>query len=425
MAKSKSGGTRSMIRGRVGADVYSIGRDSKGQRQQVVRSLAEQVSNRRTSAQMVGRMLMATIMQAQSALKPIIDHSFDNVQGVQPNLSEFIRRNYALLKADVAANPSGNNAFGLNAWGEKGAKQGHYIVSDGKASIPAAVSFVQGTAVLTIELTAETMTMAGLKAAWEVGQYGYITIVGINTNGAADFARLHLNYSVADTTAVSSSSVASMFTISGNAVPEVAVSGNAVTITLASVAGCSNIIVTRKVASGFIHSTAILGAALGNHYTYAEAFPTYPIGEEMFLNGGSLDGSGVQASAPVVPSTPDSGTTTASAHMSSFSVGGSNLLSSNLTISGAGSTQVSGILADAETGKTYAIVRRTSAAFSQGSSASDNAQTISGTSVSFSFDRVEGETSYFALTENGTVKQVLGSLKCETNSGGGDGLDKD
>ena len=42
MAKSKNGGTRSFIRGRIGSDVYSVGKVGKGARQPVVRSLAEQ-----------------------------------------------------------------------------------------------------------------------------------------------------------------------------------------------------------------------------------------------------------------------------------------------------------------------------------------------------------------------------------------------
>ena len=63
MAKSKSGGTRSLIRGRVGSDVYSIGKDGKGQRQQVVRSLAETVANPRSQSQMFNRMVMSTVMQ--------------------------------------------------------------------------------------------------------------------------------------------------------------------------------------------------------------------------------------------------------------------------------------------------------------------------------------------------------------------------
>ena len=114
MAKSKNGGTRSFIRGRIGSDVYSVGKDGKGARQQVVRSLAEQVANPRSSAQMFGRMVMSTVMQTVSALKPIIDHSFDGVATGQPSISEFIRRNYALVKADAEAHPASGNQFGLN-----------------------------------------------------------------------------------------------------------------------------------------------------------------------------------------------------------------------------------------------------------------------------------------------------------------------
>ena len=134
MAKAKSGGTRSFLRGRVGSDVYSIGKDAKGNKQQIVRSLAESVANPQTLAQMRGRMIMSTIMQAVSSMAAIIDHSFDNVPAGQPNVSEFIRRNYALVKADVAAHPASGNEFGLNKYGEKGVKQGAYVVSGGSAA---------------------------------------------------------------------------------------------------------------------------------------------------------------------------------------------------------------------------------------------------------------------------------------------------
>ena len=93
MAKGKSGGTRSFLRGRVASDVYSIGKDAKGNKQQIVRSLAESVANPQTLAQMRGRMIMSTIMQAVSSMAMIIDHSFDNVPAGQPKVSEFIKRN--------------------------------------------------------------------------------------------------------------------------------------------------------------------------------------------------------------------------------------------------------------------------------------------------------------------------------------------
>ena len=275
-----------MIRGRVGSDVYSIGKNALGKKQQIVRSLAETVANPQTIAQMRGRMIMSTVMQAQSALKPIIDHSFDNVVGVQPNLSEFIKRNYALVKADVAANPSSNNVFGLNAYQEKGAKQGAYVISDGKAAVPAAVTLTKATGIMVIALTAGTMTVAGLKAALSFGAEDYITLVGIDTNGAAEYVRLHINQALSDETAISASNIASVFELGGNVTPTIAVDSNNIKVTLATVANCCAFIVTRKQNDGFIHSKATLGAGTGLSWNADAALPTYPIGENKFLNGG-------------------------------------------------------------------------------------------------------------------------------------------
>ena len=298
MAKSKSGGTRSMIRGRVGSDVYSIGKNALGKKQQIVRSLAETVANPQTIAQMRGRMIMSTVMQAQSALKPIIDHSFDNVVGVQPNLSEFIKRNYALVKADVAANPSSSNAFGLNAYQEKGAKQGAYVISDGKAAVPAAVTLTKSSGIMVIALTADTMTMAGLKAALSFGAEDYITLVGIDTNGAAEYVRLHINQALSDETVISASNIASVFELGGNVTPNIEVDGNDIKVTLAAVANCCAFIVTRKQNDGFIHSKATLGAGTGLSWNADAALPTYPIGENKFLNGGDQSFNPAPTPAP-------------------------------------------------------------------------------------------------------------------------------
>lgn len=302
MAKSKSGGTRSYIRGRVGSDVYSIGKNANGKKQQVVRSLAETVANPQTIAQMRGRMIMSTVMQAQSALKPIIDHSFDNVVGVQPNLSEFIKRNYALVKADVAANPSSGNVFGLNAYQEKGAKQGAYVISDGKATVPAAVTLTKASGILVIALSSTTMTMAGLKAALSFGSEDYLTLVGIDTNGAAEYCRFHINQALADETAISAANIASVFELGGNVTPTIEVDGYTIKVTLAAIANCCAFIVTRKQNDGFIHSKATLGAGTGLSWNADAALPTYPIGENKFLNGG--DQSFNPAPTPTPPAAP-------------------------------------------------------------------------------------------------------------------------
>lgn len=302
MAKSKSGGTRSYIRGRVGADVYSVGKDAKGKKQQVVRSLAETVANPQTLSQMRGRMIMSTIMQVVACLKPIIDHSFDNVVGRQPNISEFIARNYALVKADVQANPAGSNAFGLNMYQEKGAKRGAYIIADGDAAVPAALVLEKGSGIITITMAASNITIGGLKAALGMTNEEYFTLVGIGTNGKAYYERFRVNPTMSDDTALSASNIGDAFAVEGNAAAEVAIASNIITMTLNVVAGCCDVIVTKKGENGYIHSQAVLGDEDSFDYTSDMALPTYPVGNADYLNGGDIFGQSESFNPAPTPS---------------------------------------------------------------------------------------------------------------------------
>lgn len=290
MAKSKSGGTRTYLRGRVGADVYSIGKDAKGKKQQVVRGLAESVANPQTIAQMRGRMIMSTVMQAQSALKPIIDHSFDNVAGVQPNLSEFISRNYQLVKADAIANPSTGNKFGLVQYKEKGIKQGAYVISAGSAVVPAALVLTPATAVVAIALTSETLTIGGLKSALGMTSNDFFTIVGISATKGAVYCRQRINDSLADDTAISSANISDVFKQEGNVLAAVSLSDNTISVTLTDAAGNCGVIVSRAVAGGYIHNDCTLSEPSAPVATSDVALPTYPVGEQKFLNGGDVFG---------------------------------------------------------------------------------------------------------------------------------------
>lgn len=293
MAKSKSGGTRSYIRGRVGADVYSIGRDAKGAKQQVVRSLAETVANPQTMAQMRGRMIMSTVMQAVSGLRPIIDHSFDNVPTGQPNISEFISRNYALIKADVAANPATGNAFPLVAYLEKGIKGGAYIISSGEV-VPASalVKSASGDIEVTI---ADGETVGTLKTKLGLTTDDYITLVWLCPNAGVCFVRFRIDPSVADTTAVTNLMVNSLFLKEGNTQGAASITESTLTLSMApddqDSAIASGFIVSAKESAGYKHSTCILQNASTGLYNTQSAdvvLPTYPIGSQMFLNGGDL-----------------------------------------------------------------------------------------------------------------------------------------
>ena len=288
MAKSKNGGTRSFIRGRIGSDVYSVGKDGKGARQQVVRSLAEQVANPRSSAQMFGRMVMSTVMQAVSALKPIIDHSFDGVATGQPCISEFIRRNYALVKADAEAHPANKNLFGLNKYQEKGVKAGAYIVSNGSVQLPSAVELTGDT--LTIVLPTGNVTVGGLKSALGLSADGYLTVVVIGSNDPGKFVRIRLTTTLADTTAITSDNVASLFAQEGNIGATVKLAGQAIQFELTTTSEdlVSGVIVSEKIAGAWQHSQCVLEGADSIQFPSDTALPTYPTGAQMFLNGGDL-----------------------------------------------------------------------------------------------------------------------------------------
>ena len=288
MAKSKNGGTRSFIRGRIGSDVYSVGKDGKGARQQVVRSLAEQIANPRSSAQMFGRMVMSTVMQAVSALKQIIDHSFDGVATGQPSISEFIRRNYALVKADAEAHPTEDNTFGLNKYQEKGVKPGYFIVSNGSVQLPSAVTIAAN--IMSITLPTGNYTVGGLKSVLGLSADGYLTIVLVGDIEGAKFVRIRLTTTLVDSTAISAQNVASLFTQEGNASATVALSGSQITFEVPSKNATitSGVIVSEKIAGAWIHNQCVLGGDKNAVFPASAALPTYPTGAQMFLNGGEL-----------------------------------------------------------------------------------------------------------------------------------------
>lgn len=285
MAKAKSGGTRSFLRGRVGSDVYSIGKDAKGNKQQIVRSLAESVANPQTLAQMRGRMIMSTIMQAVSSMAAIIDHSFDNVPAGQPNVSEFIRRNYALVKADVAAHPASGNEFGLNKYGEKGIKQGAYVVAGGSAA-DVAGAVLNGTAkTLTIALSAGA-TIADLRSALGLGTEDYFTAVCITADGKFLYNRFHVSQSLASATEISAANIAEVITMDGNVAVTLAFASNTITATFTDFSANAGIIVSRKENATYKHNDVTLVAPSAPTYTSDDALPTYPTGAQRFLNGG-------------------------------------------------------------------------------------------------------------------------------------------
>ena len=301
MAKSKSGGTRSYIRGRVGADVYSIGKDGLGNKQQVVRSLAETVANPQTEAQMRGRMIMSTVMQAVAEISGIIDHSFDGVVKGQPSISEFIRRNYALIKADVASHPSSGAVFALNPYREKGMMPGNYVISDGEVSLAGLQTNSGMGNFFVIDLSDDT-TFGHLAEMLDLSTDDYITILapealgGNNADGPIkiNYARFRPLFDKNSTTAITDANIKTAFEVETNCEYKLQYNEGTVLINCninqedQRFYGKNFWIVTKKTTNGFEHSALQLNLNISIENDADAVLPTYPQGEELFLNGGDI-----------------------------------------------------------------------------------------------------------------------------------------
>lgn len=409
MAKSKSGGTRTYLRGRVGSDVYSIGRDSKGKKQQVVRSLAESVSNPQTQSQMRGRMILSTIAQALAVLRPIVDHSFDNVIGAQANLSEFTSRNYGLIKADIAAHPASGNAFGLVAYKEKGAKQGQYVISDGQATIPAALVLTKATGVIVITMPVGNVTIGGLKSALGMSSEEYFTLVGLTTAGAAAYERFRVNPSLSDETVISAENIANVFAVEGNAVATIGLAGETINITLSSIAGDCAVIVSKKANGKYIHNEAQLGDGSGFAAPADTALPTYPVGNENYLNGGDIFGQ-QESFNPGGGETP--APTPTPSHISGVTVNGVSVAQTGAaTLNEGNNAVVVGIIAGTD-GESYGVAAVDAASATIGGTVASGSQTsVLGATVNLNINAATTDNAKKIVLCKGTsIVQVWGTL---------------
>lgn len=127
MAYSKVGGTRAYLRGRVGADVYTIGRSAVGSKQQVVKARPETIRNVRSEAQQKNRMFMTTASQIAKQLQPLISHSFNYVRAGAPSIARF---KSLLLEAMQRDAEKASPEFGYLPSGGRGCCQVEALQSD-------------------------------------------------------------------------------------------------------------------------------------------------------------------------------------------------------------------------------------------------------------------------------------------------------
>lgn len=132
------------LRGKVGGMVYYRSRG-----EQISRALATTIANPKSTMQQRQRAAFGSVSQASSALKKIIDHSFEGVKYGQDSISRFAKENIDILKNFQA------DYLNYNIKGCTFAQLNPYVVAKGSLSM---VDFILTDNGLSHDVAAEELT---------------------------------------------------------------------------------------------------------------------------------------------------------------------------------------------------------------------------------------------------------------------------
>lgn len=144
------------LSGRRGGVVY-YRRNGK----QISRAKSVSVANPKTNGQALTRCAMSTVMQAQSALRNIVDHSWPNVKTGAPSLAEFTKINLPSVRAFLKTAQSGQTFLTANMVQIKGSKTIQpypYVISRGAVFFEHGATCINGTNVGGLAINAEGLS---------------------------------------------------------------------------------------------------------------------------------------------------------------------------------------------------------------------------------------------------------------------------
>lgn len=317
-----------MIRGRVGADVYQLGRTGAGSKQQIVRSMPEEVANPQSLTQMEQRMVLGTVAAAFKLLKPVINHSFDGVTPGIASISAFRKMNFPLVRDFYLNGADEGYQFSLNEWKERAALCGAYVVANGAKrfntwagggwKIPPGSSDVFLELSVNVPVKDNKIYLSDFKQAWQVGADGIVTVVGIVATGEHSsrlgYYQLKFKSGLADNTVIATFpnsgdtptsilSISDIFEVDANLNPYASMyCVRDEDAQLANIGpklegvqdddfqgGAFGLIGAWKTAKGYVHNYARLDCSLTGSAHYrdnSKVIDTYPRGKSAFLDGG-------------------------------------------------------------------------------------------------------------------------------------------
>ena len=270
---------------------------------QVTKDRVETVKNPRTPAQMDQRMIMKTAGAAYSAMREIVDHSFQGYSYGMQNMSHFLSVNADKLRSwlnNPAKEPVfvdyGQNYLVANPWRISEGTASHILVAP-----TAAISRTAMTVTLSDDVTGDFTAnkffdMLGIK----VGELCTICIIYADYNTDAHFAFVRFTALQAGEVALTAENYSTYIKVETNK------AGMAVTLDATS--GKGGFVCTwtgdeyedqGDIITATIHSAKVDGVWTRSTENfepekffggdiYDSAIATYPVGEAKILNGGNF-----------------------------------------------------------------------------------------------------------------------------------------
>lgn len=272
---------------------------------QITKERVTKVKNPRSGAQMRQRMLMTTVGAAYRYLKSIADHSFEGVTYGQKSMAKFMSLNLNKFR-DASLNDNSGVAF--NSYKDSYINPLRYIISDG--SLPEVPFVVNANNQIEVDFAATSVaTAADVYAAMGLNSGDLLTFVYVQgesslIKGVYAFTPTQLN--IVRLTADKSGAVANphdAFTFETNH------DGLDINFEFADgkiklTSGEANfgaVIQSRKTESSWLRSPAAFvgNKAIISGVSVAAQLATYPVGEELVLNGGELEHAAAVVTKPV------------------------------------------------------------------------------------------------------------------------------
>lgn len=263
---------------------------------QITKDRVTQVKNPRSKAQMAQRCLLKTISLAYSAMKSILDHSFEGVSYGALSMRHFQSINFNLVKA---ARFTTAKTIGYAKYGDSTPNLGQYVIAQGSLNQPNFQAFTLGVQGSGISIAvSDVTTVADFATKLGIGLGELITICAQiqSTKNAVAFTWVRFTLPADAAANISEIKVESNLNVEASFDNGVSAVVSVADFGADSAKGALYTAIRSKYGSnGWMRSKAVLNLVTGSltyEDEYKEALHTYPTGAEYPLNGSDSSNAG-------------------------------------------------------------------------------------------------------------------------------------